>query len=234
MIGLGSDKKTIRLFCNLYRSFPVVGRSRTHNPLFQNILFINYTNILLALCCSIWLKALVNHAIWFVFYRTRVRSLFSLVTNWLTDFCLVNLIDVTLMCEGANSKLVEVVTVADADAELLFRLWAQGLVKIFRLKFRQDLKLEFGQFFLLMFCKGYVESKLNLGRARWSWVWSRFWSLSFMERLIFGWDFEVDAWSRFRRWNLIKICVGTCDINSTLGSVVPLAMFFTKYRSRTA
>ena len=65
MIGLGSDKKTIRLFCNLYRSFPVVGRSRTHNPLFQNILFINYTNILLALCCSIWLKAIVNHAIWF-------------------------------------------------------------------------------------------------------------------------------------------------------------------------
>ena len=117
MIGLGSDKKTIRLFCNLYRSFPVVGCSRTHNPLFQNILFINYTNILLALCCSIWLKALVNHAIWFVFYRTRVRSLFSLITNWLTDSCLVNLIDVTLACEDANSKLVEVVTVADVESE---------------------------------------------------------------------------------------------------------------------
>ena len=158
MIGLGSDKKTIRLFCNLYRSFPVVGRSRTHNPLFQNILFINYTNILLALCCSMWLKALVNHAIWFVFYRTRVRSLFSLVTNWLTDSCLVNLIDVTLACEYANSKLVEVVNVANVDdedrvgnsllhtwelrlgnkAKLLFRLWAQGLVKVLMLKFRQD------------------------------------------------------------------------------------------------
>ena len=46
-----------------------------------------------------------------------------------------------------------------------------------------------------------------------------------MERLMFGSDFEVDAWSRFLRWNLIKICVWTCDINSTLGSVVPLAMF---------
>ena len=46
-----------------------------------------------------------------------------------------------------------------------------------------------------------------------------------MERLMFGWDFEVDAWSRFWRWNLIKICVWTCDKNSTLGSVVPLAMF---------
>ena len=30
---------------------------------------------------------------------------------------LVNLIDVTLTCEDANSKLVEVVTVADYDAE---------------------------------------------------------------------------------------------------------------------
>jgi len=46
-----------------------------------------------------------------------------------------------------------------------------------------------------------------------------------MERLMFGWDFEVDAWSRFWRWNLIKSCVWNCDINSTLGSVVPLAMF---------
>ena len=69
-----------------------------------------------------------------------------------------------LACEDANSKLVVVITVADVDAEdhfgnsllqicelrfghkakLLFR---QGLVKILKLKFRQDLKLEFGQFF---------------------------------------------------------------------------------------
>ena len=46
-----------------------------------------------------------------------------------------------------------------------------------------------------------------------------------MERLMFGWDSEVDAWSRFWRWNSIKICFWTCDMNSTLGSVVPLAMF---------
>ena len=38
------------------------------------------------------------------------------VTNSLRN-CLVNLIDVTLACEDANSKLVEVVTVADVDAE---------------------------------------------------------------------------------------------------------------------
>ena len=41
------------------------------------------------------------------------------VTNWLTDSltysCLVNLIDVTLACEDANSKLVDVVNVVDED-----------------------------------------------------------------------------------------------------------------------
>ena len=35
----------------------------------------------------------------------------------LTPSCLVNLIDVTLACEDANSKLVEVGTVADVDDE---------------------------------------------------------------------------------------------------------------------
>ena len=101
------------------------------------------------------------------------------LTDWLTDSCfvnlidvtlascLVNLIDVTLTFEDANSKLVEVDTVSDVDDEdrignsllqiwklrfgykvkLLFRLWAQGLVKILKLKFRQNLRLEFGQYF---------------------------------------------------------------------------------------
>ena len=45
--------------------------------------------------------------------------MFTLVTNSLThsltDSCLVNLIDVTLACEDSNSKLVDVVTVADED-----------------------------------------------------------------------------------------------------------------------
>ena len=89
----------------------------------------------------------------------------------------------TLACEDAYSKLVEIVTVADVSdedcvgnnlwqiwklrfgqkAKLLLRLWAQGLVKILKLKLRQELKQEFGHFFLLMFCRGYeVES------------WSRF------------------------------------------------------------
>ena len=69
--------------------------------------------------------------------------------------------------EIANSKLVEVVTVADVDdgdrvgnsllqiwklmfghkAKLLFRLQVQGLVKILKLKYRRDWMLEFGQYF---------------------------------------------------------------------------------------
>ena len=36
------------------------------------------------------------------------------------------------------------------------------------------------------------------------------------EMLMFGWDFEVSAWSRLWRRNLIKICVWTCD--TTLAS----------------
>ena len=44
--------------------------------------------------------------------------MFTLVfTNSLTHSRLVNLIDVTLAFEDANSKLVEVVTVADIDDE---------------------------------------------------------------------------------------------------------------------
>ena len=56
-----------------------------------------------------------------------------LVTNSLTDFsysltnsCLVNLIDVTLACEDANSKLVDVVTVADVDdicSDFEYKVW---------------------------------------------------------------------------------------------------------------
>ena len=72
-----------------------------------------------------------------------------------------------LACEDVNSKLFEVVTVADAEdrvsngllqiwelrfghkAKLLFRLRAQGLVKILTLKFRQD----FEAGIWLVFCR---------------------------------------------------------------------------------
>ena len=51
------------------------------------------------------------------FYRTRVRSLATLVSDSLTLWRLVELIDVTLACEDAKSKLVDVVTVTDVDDE---------------------------------------------------------------------------------------------------------------------
>ena len=88
----------------------------------------------------------------------------------------------TLACEDDNSELVEVVTVANFDDEdrvgnsllqilelrfghkgkLLFRLWAQGLVKILKLKFMQD--SEAGVW--LVFCRWcFVQiMKLNLGQ----------------------------------------------------------------------
>ena len=69
-----------------------------------------------------------------------------------------------MACEDANSKIVDVVTVADVDdedrvgnsllqiwklrfghkAKLLFRLWAQGSVKISKLNSGKIFKLNFG------------------------------------------------------------------------------------------
>ena len=58
-----------------------------------------------------------------------------LVTNSLTSSCLVNLIDVGLACEDGNSKLVEVVTVADVDAEDRV---GNSLLQIWELNFCSD------------------------------------------------------------------------------------------------
>ena len=66
------------------------------------------------------------------FYRTRVRPL-STLKNPLTMSCIVNLIDVTLACEDANSKLVEAVTVANVDSEK--KIVDDSLVQIWKLKF---------------------------------------------------------------------------------------------------
>ena len=47
------------------------------------------------------------------------------LTNSLTNSRLVNLIDVTLACKDANSKLVEVVTIDDEDrvGDSLLQIW---------------------------------------------------------------------------------------------------------------
>ena len=59
------------------------------------------------------------------------------LTDWLTDCCLVNLIDVTLACEDANSKLVEVVT--DDAEKRIDNSWVQ----IWKLKFGHRVKFLF-------------------------------------------------------------------------------------------
>ena len=74
------------------------------------------------------------------YYRTRIRSLFTLVTNSLTHSCLVNFIDVTLACEDGNSKLVEVVTVANVDDE---DRAGNSLLQIWELRFGHKAKLLF-------------------------------------------------------------------------------------------
>ena len=92
-------------------------------------------------------------------------------------------------------------------AKLLFRLWAQGLVKILKLVAEVWLRLQ-NQILVKVL-------KLCLANIL---------SLCLANILMFGWDLEVNAQSKFRNC-LIKICVITCDMNSTLGSVVPLGLW---------
>ena len=62
------------------------------------------------------------------------------LTDSLPNSCLVNLIDVTLACEDANSKRVEVVTVADVDSEDHV---GNSLLQIWELRFGHKSKLLF-------------------------------------------------------------------------------------------
>ena len=59
------------------------------------------------------------------------------LTHSLTLSCLVNFIDVTLACEDANSKLVDVVTVADDDRV------GNNLLQIWKPRFGQKAKCLF-------------------------------------------------------------------------------------------
>ena len=69
--------------------------------------------------------------VWVVFYQTRVDywqplSLSDSVTEWR----LINVIDVTLACEDANSKHVEVFTVAYVDEDCV----GNSLLQIWKLR----------------------------------------------------------------------------------------------------
>ena len=67
----------------------------------------------------------------------------TLVSNSLTNSCLVDLIDVTLACEGASSKLVAVVTVADVDDEDRV---GNSLLQIWKLNFFHTLSTRHSHF----------------------------------------------------------------------------------------
>ena len=67
-------------------------------------------------------------------------SVTNSLTDSLTHSCLVNLIDVTLACEDAYSKLVEVVTVADVIDEDRV---GNSLLQIWKLRFGHKAKLLF-------------------------------------------------------------------------------------------
>ena len=112
------------------------------------------------------------------FYRTRVWSLATLVTNWLTHSRLVDLIDVTMACEDANSKLIEMVTEVDVDAE---KCVDDSLVQISKLRFGHKYKFLFG-----LWSQGFEVLR------------SRFWSWSSGEilKLKFGQYFAANSWLR--------------------------------------
>ena len=103
----------------------------------------------------------------------------------------------TVCCRFRSWGLVKKLNFcSDFEHKVWSRFWSWSFVKVMKFNLGQDSEARFGLILKLTF---YGEAD----------VWFRF---------------EVDAWSRFWWWNLIKICV-ICDMNSILGSVVPLAMF---------
>ena len=87
------------------------------------------------------------------------------LTDWLTHSCLVDLMAVNDTNCLIMSQLLKAVIwelTFGPKAKLLFRLWAQVLVKILKSKFRQD----FETGVCSAFCRCYFEEvlKLNLGQ----------------------------------------------------------------------
>ena len=117
---------------------------------------------------------------------------------------------------GSWNLVIKLNFCSDFEHKVWSRFWSLSSGEI--------LKLKFGQYFaadVWLRLRSWILVKImKLGLVNIS-------SLSLVEMLIFGWDFKVNAWSRFRNWSLIKICV----VNLTLGSVVPLALFFMKMQS---
>ena len=81
-------------------------------------------------------------------------------------------------------------------ANFLFRLWAQGLVNILKLKFRQDFEV-WSIFWCLWFLR------------RWSWSLVEIMKLAFVKifNFKFSWDFKAEVWLIFWSWCLRTPCI---------------------------
>ena len=150
----------------------------------------------------------------------------------------------TLACEDGNSKLVEVVTVVEVDDE---KRVDNSLVQIWKINFGHKVKFLFGlwgQGFKVCsrfwsWCSDKI-LKLKFGYYFAADAW--FWLLSSLLVEILVWFCRNgDVWLRFWSWCKVKIlkmfdhdlCLNLWydptgyfgKLNSTLRSVVPLAMF---------
>ena len=98
---------------SLFSFFSFCGKKKTKKTLY---LWCSFWTFYISLNMSIFCSCCY-------FYRTLVRSLPCFVLHQSSWW---DLIDVTLVCEDANSKLVGVVTVANDDAEkLLATVWCR-------------------------------------------------------------------------------------------------------------
>ena len=123
----------------------------------------------------------------------------------------------TLACEYGNSKLIQVVTVADVDDK---KRVDDSLVQIWKLKFGHKVKYVF-RFWVQSLARSskfrqYFEAEVCSVFCCWCFL--RLWSLILVESqtvglvkiLNFGFrrDFEAEVWSVFCCWCLIEVNLG--------------------------
>ena len=123
-----------------------------------------------------------------------------------------------MRCHACDTKTHGRTDGRTGESRAVFSLsWIRNL----KLKFRQDFEAKVW----LGFCCWYLVDVTKLNLCQVKILKLALVKILSLKMLMFGWDFEVNAKSRFRNWSFVKNCVRTCYMNSTLGSVVPLAMF---------
>ena len=135
-------------------------------------------------------------------YRTRVWSLAMLVTHSLprSYCCLLNLINVTLACEDANSILVEVVNAEIHNDNSLAQIWklkfghkAKFLSRLVQHKVWSNFEAEVQVRFKLKF-RQYFATDLWFGLR--SWILEEILKLSLVKIVKFKYSRDADVWLR--------------------------------------